>query len=235
MNVRRIKPPRSLAEIAADQIRNAIVTGAFKLGENISEDRLVAQMGISRTPIRDAMAILSREGLVVVRPKRGSFVFETSLEDLGAICEYRQMLEAQGTRAAMRADRTGFLDTLNTLVEQMEIALSQGKVVEYGQLDSAFHQAAFDHCGNSYLRDSYALAAGRIAALRANITAPYKARRAESMAEHRKMLDMLTREDFAAYDAALAVHVQRTADVYQKALAEGHLGPVRDSSKRLAT
>mgnify|MGYP000686981014 CR=1 FL=1 len=88
-----VGPLNRLAEIAAKEIRDAILTGAFKLGENISEDRLVAQMGISRTPIRDAMAILSREGLVNVRPKRGSFVFETSLEDLAAICDYRQMLD----------------------------------------------------------------------------------------------------------------------------------------------
>ncbi|WP_223479010.1 GntR family transcriptional regulator [Oricola indica] len=234
MNVRRIAPQKTLAEIAAKEIRDAILTGAFKLGENISEDRLVAQMGISRTPIRDAMAILSREGLVNVRPKRGSFVFETSLEDLAAICDYRQMLEAQGARAAMRTDRTGFLETLSAVVEKMAAALANGEIVEYGQLDSAFHQAAFDHCGNSYLRDSYALVAGRIATLRANITAPYEARREESMNEHRSMLDMLAREDFAAFDAALAAHVQRTADVYQKALADGHLGPDRKASEKVA-
>lgn len=232
MSVRRIAPQQSLAEIAAEQIRNAIVTGAFKMGENISEDRLVAQMGISRTPVRDAMAILSREGLVNVRPKRGSFVFETSLEDLAAICDYRQMLETQGVRAALKADREGFLSTLSKVITQMDKALAEGHVMEYGQLDSAFHQAAFDHCGNSYLQSSYGLAAGRIAALRANITAPYEARREESMEEHRRMLDMLSRGDLAAYDAALAVHVQRTAEVYQKALAEGHLGPDKTASAK---
>jgi len=234
MTVSRITPPRSLAEIAASQIREAIVTGAFKLGENISEDRLVAQMGISRTPIRDAMAILSREGLVTVRPKRGSFVFETSLEDLAAICDYRQMLEAQGARAAMRRDRDGYLDRLAMVIARMDETLAKGDTVGYGQLDSAFHQAAFDHCGNSYLRDSYSLVDGRIAALRANITAPYEARRAESLVEHRKMLDFLVKEDFAAFDAALTIHVQRTADVYQRALAEGHLGPSHDAARRAA-
>ena len=172
------------------------------LGENISEDRLVAQMGISRTPIRDAMAILSREGLVNVRPKRGSFVFETSLEDLVAICDYRQMLEVQGVRAAIRVDRDGFLATLGDVIAKMETALAQADIMEYGQLDSAFHQAAFDHCGNSYLRSAYGLAAGRIAALRANITAPYEARREESMEEHRRMLDMLAGGNLASYDAS---------------------------------
>lgn len=234
MSVRRIAPQQSLAEIAAQQIRNAIVTGAFKLGENISEDRLVAQMGISRTPIRDAMAILSREGLVNVRPKRGSFVFETSLEDLVAICDYRQMLEVQGVRAAIRVDRDGFLATLGDVIAKMETALAQADIMEYGQLDSAFHQAAFDHCGNSYLRSAYGLAAGRIAALRANITAPYEARREESMEEHRRMLDMLAGGNLAAYDAALTVHVQRTAEVYQKALAEGHLGPDKTTSVKVS-
>ena len=85
MTLTPIIPAKSLAEVAATKIRDAILSGHFRLGENISEDRLVDMLGVSRTPVRDAMALLAREGLVVVRPKRGSFVFETSPEDIKAI------------------------------------------------------------------------------------------------------------------------------------------------------
>jgi DNA-binding GntR family transcriptional regulator len=222
--IRPIAPQPSLTEIAADRIRDAIISGALQLGENISEDRLVARLEISRTPIRDAMALLSKEGLVTVRPKRGTFVFETSPEDIGAICVYREVLETQGMRIALETARAPFLRELDAIVSAMERALEGDATQDYTRLDTRFHQCAFDFCGNSYLRDAYGLIAGRIAALRANITAPYAERRAESMDEHRRMSAMLGEGDLPALDATLAVHIRRTGEVYSKALADGHLG-----------
>ena len=223
--MKKIAQPHSLAEIAAAQVREAIVTGQFRLGENISEDKLARQLGISRTPIRDCMAILSKEGLVVVRSKRGSFVFETNVADIGEICDYRLMLELQGIKAALSHARADYLSSMTRILQDMEAALDRGDSVAYGTADTAFHQLAFDLCGNSYLRDAYSLVAGRIAALRANITAPYDDRRRESFGEHRAMADMITAGDFPALDSAMSRHVGRTRDVYIRAIQEGHLGP----------
>ncbi|EBA06164.1 GntR family transcriptional regulator [Sagittula stellata] len=227
VTLERIRPAKSLAETAAAQIRDAILSGAFRLGENISEDRLVERLGVSRTPVRDAMALLAREGLVVVRPKRGSFVFQTSPEDIKAICDYRELLETQGVRVALRVARHPYLDELASVVTAMEDALARDDADTYGRLDTQFHNAAFTHCGNSYLRDANTLVAGRIAALRANITAPYAERRAESMAEHVTMTRLLADGDLEAFDAALNIHIRRTEDVYSRALVDGHLGAHR--------
>lgn len=224
MTLARIVPAKSLAEIAASQIRDAILSGAFRLGENISEDRLVERLGVSRTPVRDAMALLAREGLVVVRPKRGTFVFETSPEDIKAICDYRELLETQGVRVALCNARQSYLQELQDIISSMMTALEADDAEVYGRLDTQFHGAAFAHCGNSYLRDANSLVAGRIAALRANITAPYAERRAESMVEHVAMMDLLSDGNLAAFDASLKVHIRRTEEVYSRALAEGHLG-----------
>lgn len=224
MTLVRIKPARSLAETAASQIRDAILSGAFRLGENISEDRLVERLGVSRTPVRDAMALLAREGLVIVRPKRGTFVFETSPEDIKAICDYREILETQAVRVALRCARAAYLAELQTVIDAMTAALEADDANAYGRLDTQFHGAAFSHCGNSYLKDANSLVAGRIAALRANITAPYAERRAESMAEHVAMVDLLGLGELDAFDAALKIHIRRTEDVYSRALADGHLG-----------
>lgn len=224
MTLVRIEPSKSLAEIAATQIRDAILSGAFRLGENVSEDRLVERLGVSRTPVRDAMALLAREGLVVVRPKRGTFVFETSPEDIKAICDYREILETQGVRVALRCARHAYLDDLTAVVAAMRIALEAEDADGYGRLDTRFHGAAFTHCCNSYLRNANTLVAGRISALRANITAPYAERRAESMAEHVAMRNLLAKGDLDAFDAALKIHIRRTEHVYSRALADGHLG-----------
>ncbi|CAN7735346.1 GntR family transcriptional regulator [Neorhizobium sp. LjRoot104] len=223
--MKKIAQPHSLAEIAAAQLREAIVTGQFRLGENISEEKLARQLGISRTPIRDCMAILSKEGLVVVRSKRGSFVFETNVADIGEICDYRLMLELQGIKAAVGNARAAYLASMTQILQDMEAALGRGDSVAYGTCDTAFHQLAFDLCGNSYLRDAYSLVAGRIAALRANITAPYDDRRRESFGEHRTMAEMIGAGDFSNLETAMSRHVGRTRDVYIRAIKEGHLGP----------
>jgi DNA-binding GntR family transcriptional regulator len=234
MTLSRIAPAPSLAETVAARIREAILAGTFRLGEKITDDRLVEQLGVSRTPIRDAMAILAHEGLVVVRPKRGSFVFETSPEDIAAICTYREILEVQAVRLALDVARAAYLQELGRIVEDLDSALGQDDAVRYGQLDTEFHNAAFRHCDNSYLRDANGLVAGRIAALRTNITAPYADRRVESMAEHRAMLDMLKTGNWTGFRAAIATHIGRTEIVYSKALSDGHLGtrPASDRKQR---
>lgn len=170
--MKRITPQPSLAQMVSGQIRDAIMTGALRLGENISEDRLVTQFGVSRSPIRDAMAMLSNEGLVVVRPKRGSFVFETSLEDISQICDYRQLLEGQAVRAALKFDAEAYLNAMQSILEKMDMAMASAEHQAYSLLDNEFHRLAFDHCGNSYLREAYARVSGRISALRSNVTAP---------------------------------------------------------------
>ncbi|MBU1312920.1 MAG: GntR family transcriptional regulator [Alphaproteobacteria bacterium] len=223
--MKRIAQPQSLAEIAAAQLRTAIVTGELRLGESISEEKLAVQMGISRTPVRDCLAILSKEGLVVVRSKRGSFVFETNVKDIGEICDYRLMLELQGIKAAVGRDRSTYLSAMAAILKRMEAAMLGADSVAYGQADTAFHQLAFDLCGNSYLCNAYSLVSGRIAALRANITAPYDARRRESFVEHGTMAGMIENGRYQDLEAALSLHVGRTRDVYIRALREGHLGP----------
>lgn len=224
MGLKRITPQPSLAQMVSGQIRDAIMTGALRLGENISEDRLVTQFGVSRSPIRDAMAMLSNEGLVVVRPKRGSFVFETSLEDISQICDYRQLLEGQAVRAALKFDAEAYLNAMQSILEKMDTAMASAEHQAYSLLDNDFHRLAFDHCGNSYLREAYARVSGRISALRSNVTAPYSERRSESLFEHHQIHDHLCNAALDDFDAALEVHIQRTRQVYSAALADGHLG-----------
>ncbi|WP_372837416.1 GntR family transcriptional regulator [Puniceibacterium confluentis] len=225
MTIKRIAPQPSLTQIVADQVREAIMTGSFRLGENISEDRLVAQFGVSRTPIRDAMALLSKEGLVVVRPKKGSFVFETSLSDIEQLCDYRQFLEIEGVHAALRVSAESYLSAMQAILNRMDAAMREADHLAYSLLDNDFHRAAFEHCGNSYLSDAFGLVAGRISALRSNVTAPYDARRTESLEQHHAMHDMLKAGDMTAFVELLALHIQNTKDVYREALADGHLGP----------
>ncbi len=210
--------PKSLTEIVASRLRQAIVDGEFALGEMISEETLAASFGVSRTPVRDALTLLQNTGLVEIRPKRGSFVFLPSEEDMRAICDFRLMLEVQAARCAHAHDRAGVVGALQASVDEMQAANDD---VRYGHADSAFHLALFLHSGNPYLRDAYDLVAGKIAALRTAMSRQFGDAREVSVSEHRAVMDFVGQGDFAGLERLLRIHIDRTVDAYRLAADSG--------------
>lgn len=213
--------PKSLTEIVASRLRQAIVDGEFALGEMISEETLAASFGVSRTPVRDALTLLQNTGLVEIRPKRGSFVFLPSEADMRAICDYRVMLEVQAARWAHAHDRAGVLAALQAGLDEMRAAIAADDDTRYGHADSAFHLALFLHSGNPYLRDAYDLVAGKIAALRTAMSRQFGDAREVSVSEHRAVMDFVGQGDFAGLERLLRIHIDRTVDAYRLAADSG--------------
>lgn len=206
----RIAQPPSLATMAADRLRNAIIDGEFTLGENISEERLCEAFGISRSPVRDALNALQFTGLVEVRPKRGSFVFNPTEDDVAKLCDYRFMLEREAALMAVRDDKDALARQLQDAVAAMVQAHASGDRRAYGHADTAYHAAFFLCCGNGLMRDAYRLAEARLATLRTLLTAPFDERRESGLAQHRDMAEALLSGDTAGFEAMLKVHADWT-------------------------
>lgn len=213
--------PKSLTEIVASRLRQAIVDGEFALGELISEETLATSFGVSRTPVRDALTLLQNTGLVEIRPKRGSFVFQPSAADMRAICDFRVMLEVQAARCAHAHDHDGVVGALRAGLEEMLEAIRADDDVRYGHADSAFHLTLFLHSGNSYLRDAYELVAGKIAALRTAMSRHFSDAREVSLSEHRAVIDFVDQGDFSGLERLLRIHIDRTVDAYLLAVGSG--------------
>jgi DNA-binding GntR family transcriptional regulator len=222
----KIEMPKSLTEMVMARLEQAIVDGEFRLGEAISEETLAKTFGVSRTPVRDALTALQRSGLVVVLPKRGSFVFQPSLADAAALCEYRFLLEREGLRLSYAAARTGTLAAMEAALGAMETSLT-ADAIAYGRADTRFHQAFLDQCGNPYLAEAYRLAAGKVAALRTHLTAHVEQRRIHSLNEHRQMMALFADGNLEALFALLAEHINRTRQVYEDALSTAEPEPRR--------
>ena len=90
-----LQRPPSLATLATDRLKAAIEGAEFDLGAPLSEDKLATFLGISRTPVREALNMLSVQGLVEILPQRGSYVFFPSEEDVAQLCEFRMMMESR--------------------------------------------------------------------------------------------------------------------------------------------
>ena len=213
-----LEPAKSLAAQIASRLRQAIIDGELALGSQIPEESLAQSFGVSRTPVREALGQLQLQGLVQVRPQVGSFVFYPSVDDITGLCQFRCVIEPKAAELAYHHDKIGAVGAVETAIAAMEAALQQRDNVAYGRADTALHEAMFAHCGNVYLQESYKLAAGKIAALRTNLSSPIDVRNPDSFAEHRKFLKLFLKGDFAAFEALTIVHVKGSGDTYVRAL-----------------
>jgi DNA-binding GntR family transcriptional regulator len=213
-----IEAPRSLTDLVAGRLREAIIDGDFQLGEMISEETLAQSFGVSRTPVRDALTQLQTTGLVEIRAKRGSYVFQPTENDIRAICDFRVVLEVHAAQLSHALDKKGLLADLKAVLAQMVAADAADDSRQYGRADSAFHEALFTRCGNAYVRDAYKLLSGKVAALRTNLSRQFGDARAVSLGEHRKMITLIDRGDFAALHTLLQVHAGRTVDAFRLAV-----------------
>jgi DNA-binding GntR family transcriptional regulator len=211
--MRQLERPQSLTALAVERLREAIVSGDLGLGKQLSEAELARRLGISKTPVREALQQLRAEGLVRVVPQTGTFVFTMSALEVRQLCELRLTLERAALGFALERDRAGLAGALGDVVAGMREALRAGDVRRYLGLDTAYHAAFFAHCGNPMLRDAYDRLAGRIAALRTHL-AQKPSHTERSMDEHVRMLEAARAGDAPALFALLDRHVERTRETY---------------------
>jgi DNA-binding GntR family transcriptional regulator len=211
--VRRVERPKSLAETVLGQLRSAIVHGDLQLGQVLSERQLADDLGVSKTPVREALAQLRNEGLVLIYPQRGAFVFTLSAREVAEICEFRGALEAAALSLALERHREAFARDLEGIVAAMASAQRRGDRRHYLELDTRYHASFFEHCGNGYLRDSYERYAGKIAALRTHLAIkPLHTKM--SFQEHGEMLVAIAKGDVAGALRILETHIGRTRQTY---------------------
>jgi DNA-binding GntR family transcriptional regulator len=203
--------PRSLAEHAADYIRRQIVTGCFDLGEALSETTLAAALGISKTPVREALRRLETEGLVVIQPQRGTYVFRMSVAEVRLLGEFREVLEVAALRLAMRKDAAALGRVLKLVAVDMDAALARGDTTRYRELDAGYHERIIEHCANQHFARSYGLIAFRIQALR-NRLSSNRALNAASLKEHRTLANLVARGMEGKAVALLRQHMAKTVE-----------------------
>lgn len=220
----KLDSPKSLAARVAERLRGAIIDGEFALGAMIPEESLAQQFGVSRTPVREALNLLQVQGLVVVKPQRGSYVFAADADDVAALSQFRAVIEPRAAALAWQHDRAATSATLREAIAEMAAASQARDAVAYSRADTRLHEAFFAHCGNPYLQASYALAGARIAALRTHLSAPADVLRATGHQQHLRLLALFEAGDFVGFEALMGEHVTGTRDAYVASLRRAAAG-----------
>jgi DNA-binding GntR family transcriptional regulator len=179
----------SLTDRAADEIRSRIVHGVFRLGEPLSEIALANDLGVSKTPVREALLELKRQGLVEVHPQRGTFVFDMNAKDVDKLSEQRAILEIAALRLALAHNAPTLHVRWGAIVRDMDIALQANDAVRYRTLDGDFHLAMFVLSDNPFMLEAYKLIAFRVQALRNRLSLD-SALNKQSFREHAELTDM---------------------------------------------
>jgi len=213
---RLLTRPKSLTDLAHDSIRQLIVGGALPMGAQLSEATLAAQLGISKTPVREALLRLRVDGLIDIQPQRGTFVFSLTPRQVEEICLFREVVELTAVKLAMETRRAELTKALQANVREMALARKTRNFKAIRQLDEAFHQAIVDHCDNAYLQQAHQLIASKISALRARL--PEEAEQVDHCQQNHATIVGLVRDGrVAPTQRALALHIRDTLESYRAA------------------
>lgn len=215
----KIERPRSLKELVVDELRNRIIDNRLQLGAALSENTLAADLGMSKTPVREALQQLQQEGLVEVMPQKGSFVFRIEARQVEQISELRSILELAACALAIERNHETLVANMNVVMDEMQAAYDRDDTLAYQKLDGRFHQAFIDLCGNPFLTEAFSQIGFRIQALRSRLSriADLNSR---SISEHRQMLKHIEKPDVAALQTLLLAHINQTRSSYLQVLEE---------------
>ncbi len=153
--LRPLAAPRSLAENAADVIREQILGGGFRHGEHLVEARIARQLHVSRGPIREAFKLLRSEGLVDEEPRRGTFVVTLSSADVREVYDLRAAVEARAARRLAQDPDPARIAELRGFIDRIALAAAAGDRRAVSRNDLAFHEAICRLSGNGRLLEVF--------------------------------------------------------------------------------
>jgi DNA-binding GntR family transcriptional regulator len=210
-----------LREIVTSELRQAILAGRYKPGQRLIEDRLAADFGVSRNPVREALRSLAAEGLVLLTARRGATVAAPSAEDAREMIEVRATLEGLNARHAARRRDPAVITLLSEVLRQGTEAAAARALDALPDLNARFHDALAAAGSNRVLGDlmrSLRLRTG-------TVFAPLGAWRArETWEEHAAILKAVIAGDEALSALLAERHVMRAGDDFMRSAGEAGEG-----------
>jgi DNA-binding GntR family transcriptional regulator len=197
MNARHLGSPLSSPALyvqVAERLRARIFAHELQPGNWVDEQALAQEYGISRTPLREALKVLASEGLVVLKPRRGCYVAEVSEQDLDEVFPVMAVLEAKVAEQAARRLASADFARLQAIHDELELHATANDADRFFDANQRFHTALQEIAGNRYLAQLID-DARKVIKLTRRDSLRLAGRIAQSVAEHRAILDALRNGD----------------------------------------
>jgi DNA-binding GntR family transcriptional regulator len=204
-------PRQQLHDTVVDHLRRFIVEGVLEPGRKLNERELCETLGISRTPLREALKVLASEGLIEISPNRGASVFKMSEAELRETFELMSGLEAFSGELACERITAAEIAEIKALHYAMLACRAQNDLAGYYSRNQAIHDKINEAARNSALRQTYIAVNRRLQALRfrSNFETPKWDR---AIHDHSEMLEALDARDGKRLAAILRQHLLAKRD-----------------------
>ncbi|KAA0178949.1 GntR family transcriptional regulator [Cupriavidus gilardii] len=208
-----------LFALVTDKLRERILKGDYAPGERLVENKLSAELGVSRIPVREALRTLASEGLVLIEPRRGASVAKLSPDIVREMVEVRATLEGLNAKLAAQRRDPGLIAELEAVLQQGMEAAAQGKADELLTLNSRFHEVLGNIAANSVLQEMMRSLRERTAVL----FGPANTVRArQNWDEHAQILQAVIAGDADLAALLAARHVYSAAKAAELPVGEQH-------------
>lgn len=206
----------------ADAMREAIIKGELEPQQRLDEQSLATKFGVSRIPVREAFALLERDGLVWSEPRRGTFVVGLTDQDIHDIYEYRSIVEGHAVRVVAASADAHSLARLRSLVDRTEAAMHAYQADSMAFNDLEFHRLLVTLGGNKRSLQSWEMIADLVAVfLRINSSLfrelPTPAQPLEPYA-HSKLISLIEAHEVDAAETHLWKHLERSEWVSRESI-----------------
>lgn len=223
LNPIRLDNYKPLRELVFESLREAIIMGNLRPGERLMEIQLAEQMGVSRTPVREAIRKLELEGLVVMVPRKGAYVAGLSIKDIADVFEIRKALE--GLAAELAADRISDeeIENLERVLHRLADSVEHKKLDEFIDVDTEFHAVLFQAGRNDRLSQMISNLREQIHRFR-NTSLSMPGRMTAALEEHRKIVEAISQHDVDEAKRLAQEHIENAENTIMELIRNGDVG-----------
>ena len=208
-----------LREVVCETLRDAIRKGVLKPGERLMEIQLAEELGVSRTPVREAIRKLELEGYVIMMPRRGTYVANLSIRDVNEVFEIRTSLDSLASGLAAERITEEELERMQRLLVHIGEYIEANDMEKIVAADTEFHDILYQASRNTRL-------VGIIVNLRDQMTRfrsmsmAFPGRLQETLAEHRRIVDAIAQGDVKEAQLAAEDHMEKSEQTLLRSMEE---------------
>lgn len=207
-----------IAQQVAEDIKNAIIKRIIKPGEKLNETQIAKTMKISRSPVRDALQQLGKEGVVVNIPYKGTFVSMMGVKDVEDMYELRAVLEAYAIEKILNSkNNQKLIKKLRLIVNEIEEAIKNKNFEELSKKDIAFHREICQFTGNKKLIEIWESFQNQCKIL-INLETSFYERLQLLADEHEEILSLIINNKFKEAQKKITDHILQALEFLKKSM-----------------
>jgi DNA-binding GntR family transcriptional regulator len=206
----------TLRQKAFEEIRRKIICFEMMPGEKLSDKEIAVELGIGRTPVREALLILEREKLVQCQGKRGYFIKKLTRKEVDDYLSIREVLEIYSVPLIIKNITPVILEQLKKTVRRSEVYARRGAIREMASCNDEFHDILYRTTGSETLVDVMSSLSDKFHWLRSMVLTADERSPEEGMGDHREMIEALGKGSAKDMKKVVVKHLRRTKAKYMK-------------------